>query len=158
MEIAKIILGYTEVLIWPIVIIFLIFRFSDELKGFIVKALGSHEVEVDILGQKIKLKALEKLSEETPEIAAGIEDNIEPSKNALATMHLFSIISSLSTDEVFILRTIANEITSKGYNTCEAERLVVEKFVNQKIFTRDESGFYHPTNFGKRLLLSLKYL
>ena len=137
MDIAKIILGYIEVLIWPFVIIYIIFKFSDELKGFLIKALGSHEVELDILGQKIKLKAVEKLTEETPVLNTGIDGNIEPRENALATMHLLSIISSLSTDEVFVLRTIANEITDKGYNACEAERLVVEKFVSKKILTRD---------------------
>lgn len=158
MEIAKIILGFIEALIWPIVVILIIYRFSEELKALFAKALRSHEVEVDILGQKIKLKALEKLSEKTTDVQKEIESEIKPNQNALLSMHFINIISKLSSDEAFILREIAREITDEGYVGCEAERLVLEKFVEQKILFRDDRGFYHPTDIGKRLLMAIRDL
>ena len=158
MEIAKLIIEYIKVLIWPIVVIFFIFRFKEELKGLLAKALRSHEVELDILGQKIKLKALEKITEDAPDISKGLENDIEPNQNAALTIYLFSMISKLTTEEVFLLRRISQEITKKGYCGCEAERIVLERFVEDKILNRDERGFYHPTDIGKRLLIALKNL
>lgn len=158
MEIAKLVLEYIQSLIWPSVVIFSIIRFREELKGLLAKAIRSHEVEVDILGQKIKLKTLEKLAEEGSDTTKAFEENVQPNRNALLTMHLINLISKLSTDEIFVLRRISLELTEEGYCGCEAERLVLEKFTNQKILNRDERGFYHPTDLGKRLMLAMKTL
>ena len=158
MEISKLILEFIKTLIWPLVTIFIILRFNEELKGFLTKALHSHEVEVDILGQKIKLKALEKLTDEVSDETKALVTEHQSHRNALLTMSLVNMISKLSSEELFVLKKISQEITDKGYCGCEAERLVLEKYTDKKILHRDEFGFYHPTDLGERLLFVLKNL
>jgi hypothetical protein len=158
MEIAKLILEFFNALKWPILIVFVIFRFKEELRGFLSKVLHSNEIELDILGQKIKFKALEKLTEEVPNFQKVIYDDLKPDHNTLQNMRLFNIISKLSSDQVLLLRKISHEETLNGYCGCEAERLVLEEFVDKKILDRDQRGFYHPTDFGKRIFFALKSL
>ena len=57
-----------------------------------------------------------------------------------------------------MLRHIAREMSNDGYLGCEAERLVLEKFIELKILIRDDRGFYIPTEQGKKLLYTLKNL
>jgi len=158
MDIAKLLLAYIEVLIWPAVLVLVVSQFSKELKQFFAKILRSHEVEVDVLGQRIKLKALEKLTEKTNPDEMVITGQHHPYDNSLLTVHLLSLISNFSNDEILILRNMAQKNTANGYVGCEADRLILEDLVIQNILIRDDKGFYYPTDDGNRILLALKNL
>ncbi len=158
MEIAELILKYLEVLIWPSVAIFIAFRFKGEVKSLFGKALDSHEVEIDVLGQKIKLKALEEFTMEASnshkiEISGDRQHN-----NDFVALHFAKLIAGLSTEAVMMLRHVARDMGDDGYVGCEAERLLLEKFTHLDILNRNEKGLYVPTEQGKKLLYTLKNL
>lgn len=158
MAIAEIILKYIEALIWPIVAIFIAIRFNSELRGLLGKALDSHEVEIDVLGQKVKLKALEKITSEISNSQEIEDSGPRQHNNDFVALYFARLISSLSTHEVMMLRRIAREIRDDGYVACEAERPAIQRFVEENILQRDERGFYIPTGQGKKLLYTLKNL
>ena len=158
MEIAELFLKYLEVIIWPAVITFVAIRFQDEVKKLIDKALSSHELEIDVLGQKIKLKAIEELTSEVS-TSHKIEDaGVRQHNNDFVALHFARIISQLTSHEVMSLRHIAREMDDHGYTACEAERRIMDKFQDLKILDRDSRGFYLPTEQGKKLLYTLKNL
>ena len=161
METAKIILAYLEAIIWPAIFVFVIYKFNVEIKAFFSKALKSHKIEVDILGQKIKLTAMKNLTENTRE-GEDVQNKMMitgqhlPYDNSLLTLQLLNKISSLTNDEAYLLLKLALDKHVDGYAGCEAERLVLENLVENDILVRDERGFYHATDDGQRILLALK--
>ncbi len=161
MDTSKLVLEYIQALIWPSVVISVVYKFGNEIKALFSKALNSHEVEVDILGQRIKLTALENLTDNVRQ-GDDVQDKMlisgkhQPYNNSLLTLQLLNKISRLSNDEAYLLRNIAIENPINGYAGCEAERLVLESLVDKGILIRDKKDFYHPTDDGQRILLALK--
>ncbi|HDY8175660.1 TPA: hypothetical protein ACGUZ0_004200 [Vibrio vulnificus] len=158
MEIAELVLKYLEVLVWPLVVVVVLFHFKQELQELFKKALKSHELEIDVLGQRVKLKALEQLTNEAA-ISHRIEDVGEKQhENDFLALNFARIISQLSTEEVMFMRHVARAMGDEGYVGCTAERLVLEKFEDLALLQRNEKGFYIPTEQGKKLLYTIKNL
>lgn len=158
MEIAKLVLSYLEVLVWPLVVLIVLFHFKRELQELVKKALMSHELEIDVLGQRVKLKALEQLTNDAA-TSHKIEDVGERQhNNDFLALNFARIISKLSTNEVMFMRHLARAMGDKGYAGSTAERLVLEKFEGLSLLQRNENGFYIPTEQGKKLLYTIKNL
>lgn len=158
MQEAELILTYLDVLAWPAVAILIARMFKSEVKSLFSKALDSHEVEIDVLGQKIKLKALEQFAEEASS-SQEIEDAIEEQhNNDFLALHFARLISSLSTQEVIMLRHIARNINKNGYAALKSEEPILTKFVELEILDKNERGFYITTEQGHKLLHTLKNL
>ncbi|MUK25836.1 hypothetical protein [Aliivibrio fischeri] len=158
MEIAELVLKYLEVLVWPLVVLIALFHFKQELQELLKKVLKSHELEIDVLGQRVKLKALEQLTNEAA-ISHKIEDADERQhENDFLALSFARIISQLSTEEVMFMRHVARTMGDEGYVGCTAERLVLEKFEDLSLLQVNEKGFYIPTEQGKKLLYTIKNL
>ncbi|MAC33242.1 MULTISPECIES: hypothetical protein [Idiomarina] len=158
MEIAELVIKYIEVLIWPCAAIFIAVQFKNEVKSLFGKALDSHELEIDVLGQKMKLKALEQFTEQASSSHKIDDIGERKHNNDFVALQFARLIADLSTQEVMVLRHIARDMSKDGYIGCEAERLLLEKFINLDILDRNERGFYIPTEQGEKLLYTLKNL
>ncbi|SFQ07195.1 hypothetical protein [Enterovibrio norvegicus] len=158
MEIAELVLKYFDVLVWPLVTLVVLFHFKQEFQELFKKVLKSHELEIDVLGQRVKLKALEKLANEAA-ISHKIEDAGETQhENDFLALNFARIVSQLSTKEVMFMRHVARAMGDEGYVGCTSERLVLEKFEDLSLLQRNNKGFYIPTEQGKKLLYTIKNL
>ena len=159
MEIAKLVLEYINVLIWPCITLLIAFKFKDVLIRFLEKMMGSQELEVDLFGQKIKMKAMEKLAKEIGnESKASSKENNDKSGTSYSPPQLLKNISSLSNEEVAFLAKVANYTGHQWYYLSSNEGIIAHRLKEFGLLvsgSHSDGVYVEVTPLGKKIISDL---
>ncbi|QNI03309.1 hypothetical protein HXW73_10405 [Halomonas sp. SH5A2] len=147
MGIATIVLGYLEVLIWPLLILFALVYFKSTIVSLLEKL-----AEINIGGEKgfaLKLKAARKIADE--QNATEVEDPVVPDES--------NIILSLPDEAFLYLSSLAKKPVKSTYFPASGEELrSLHALSDYGVMKQRSMSEFQLTEIGKTLVSSLEKL
>ena len=152
MEIAQLVLEYTKVLIWPVILLLCVFIFKSQILKLISKIT---ELNLEVKGMKLKLQLSQKISD-TKRI-----DNAEQATDDVVNNSEIepSIIWGLSDSDFIFLEHLSNKDILKEYlPISKDEEYSYQSLSNEGLFTKQENSKFIITSKGRVLLEGMKKL
>lgn len=145
MEVARLILNYIEVLVWPAVLLFALVSFRKPIVS-LLGTVGELSVGGD-KGFKLKMQAIQKAASAThPE-----------SENSQSGLDLSEIIFSLPDNDFIFLDSLAEHPRRKTYvPTTGQEYRHLQSLADYGVFNRKSLSEFELTEIGKQILENVK--
>jgi len=151
-EIARIVLDYIKVVIWPFTALFCVFIFKDQIFKLISKIT---ELNVEAKGLKLKLQLSKKILEKQPSLTHQLTENTEIKNKRLDP----SIIWEIADKDFMFLDTLSKkELLEEYFPVSKEEEYRFNSLVNEGFFTKQKDLKFAPTHKGRDLLKHFKEL
>ena len=150
MEVARLVLDYITVLIWPSVVISTAWFFRLQLSSLFDRVLHqSEQIDVEVAGQKVSIRLAEKVVQQALEASreagtpAAVATRIEREST-----YLLRVLSSLDELDILNLRRLPLPVGPRrnGADEPQARRILSLGVAEQR------NGELHLTELGQRVL------
>jgi hypothetical protein len=152
-EIAKLVLAFVSILIWPIVILCIGLRFRNSIDRMMDRiSRESRQIDLEIGGQKISVKLAEKLLTTALEEVAGDGTGAPVSLAQVKhdTLHILRLMSSLRDEDAEVMRLLSVNMSDVTTNSDASQRSAIDR-LRQLGLVKMEGSHLEITDLGQKV-------